>query len=464
MSEPGPRLALALRSDPATLQFDFGPAFLAPSAPPAPRPRSAPADPGQAAAGGPATAAPVTATSTAPVAATSVAPVAATSTAPVAATSIDPAADLPTEGANGAATGPARKKPRRLRAVPAEAATAAGAGSPEAATAGAASPEAATAAGAGSPEAAVPEVAVPEPVAVIAAGSAPVEVPAAPASSAAARSDEGLLIFDVETTGTDKRRDQVIELCIQFGLEPGARSRTWRFRPTVPISPGAQAVHGISLEDLADCPPFADCAEEISAIFAEAQVIVGYNLTFDIDMLQAEYERLRVAAAERGALPAARLDTRGKTVVDPYRLWQQCEPRSLQHAHQRFVGQSFEAAHSAEADVAATGRVLAGMLRSFGLDAHDWRGIAGVCDPQRPSWVGPTRHLQWDGPAIVITFGKHAGAQVHELARGEFRDYLRWVCDRDFPMHVREVCQRALELPADEFLAWVKAEHGQVTA
>ena len=429
MSEPGPRLALALRSDPATLQFDFGPAFLAPSAPPAPRPRFTPAAPGQAAAGGPAIA------------------------ASVAATSVDPAADGPTEGANGAATGPARKKPRRLRAVPAEAATAAGAASPEAAVA-----EAAVA------EVAVPEVAVPEPVAVIAAGSAPVEVPAAPAPAAAARSDEGLLIFDVETTGTDKRRDQVIELCIQFGLEPGARSRTWRFRPTVPISPGAQAVHGISLEDLADCPPFADCAEEISAIFAEAQVIVGYNLTFDIDMLQAEYERLRVAAAERGGLPAARLDTRGKTVVDPYRLWQQCEPRSLQHAHQRFVGQSFEAAHSAEADVAATGRVLAGMLRSFGLDAHDWRGIAGVCDPQRPSWVGPTRHLQWDGPAIVITFGKHAGAQVHELARGEFRDYLRWVCDRDFPMHVREVCQRALELPADEFLAWVKAEYGQVTA
>lgn len=281
---------------------------------------------------------------------------------------------------------------------------------------------------------------------------------------AAPRTDHGVLVFDVETTGTDKRRDQVIELCIQFGLEAGARSQTWRFRPTVPISPGAQAVHGISMEDLADCPPFAACAEEIAAIFAGAEVIVGYNLMFDIDMMTAEYERLRTAAAERGSLPVATLDVRNKTIVDPYRLWQQCEPRSLQHAHQRFVGQGFEAAHSASADVAATGRVLSGMLRSFGLDEHDWRGIASVCDPQRPSWVGPSRHLQWDGPAIVITFGKHAGSQVHELARGELRDYLRWICDRDFPFHVRDICRRALEVPADEFLGWARVQYGKSEA
>jgi DNA polymerase-3 subunit epsilon len=281
----------------------------------------------------------------------------------------------------------------------------------------------------------------------------------APAPPIIVRDDSRLLVFDVETTGTDKRRDQVIELCMQFGLE-GA-SRTWRFRPSVPISPGAQAVHGISIEDLADCPTFAECAEEIAALFVEADVIVGYNLSFDIDMLQAEYERMRVSAAERGSLPVAQMDVRGKIIVDPYRLWQQCEPRSLKHAHQRFVGADFEAAHSASADVAATGRVLAGMLKVFGLDNHDWRGVAGVCDPQRPSWVGPTRHLQWDGPSIVITFGKHAGAQVHELAKGEFRDYLRWVCDRDFPLHVREVCKQALDLPAEEFLGWVKGEYGQ---
>ena len=41
-----------------------------------------------------------------------------------------------------------------------------------------------------------------------------------------AMSEPNILIFDVETTGTDKQRDQVIELCAQFGLGDEAKSTT----------------------------------------------------------------------------------------------------------------------------------------------------------------------------------------------------------------------------------------------
>ncbi len=187
-----------------------------------------------------------------------------------------------------------------------------------------------------------------------------------------------IVIFDCETTGTDRQTDQVIELCIQRGLGDGAPSQTWRIKPAAPIHPGAQAVHGITPADLEGCPPFAEVAGDIAAVFAETDVIVGYNIAFDIDI----------------------------------RLWQQCEPRSLQHAHQRFVGNGFAAAHSASADVAATARVLAGMLREFQLADHDWDAIATRCDPQRTSpwavrasWVGPSRHLQWNGDVVVLGFG-----------------------------------------------------------
>jgi DNA polymerase-3 subunit epsilon len=265
-------------------------------------------------------------------------------------------------------------------------------------------------------------------------------------------SNASLLVFDVETTGTDKRRDQVIELCVQFGVADGSPSRTWRFRPQVPISPGAQNVHGISMEDLAGCPEFGQSADEIFALFSRAEVIVGYNLAFDIDMLQAEFERLR-----RGPI-----DFSGKTIVDAFRLWQQCEPRSLQHAHLRFVGDSFAAAHSASADVAATGRVLRGMLQAFGLAGRDWGAIAGVCDPQRSSWVGPSRHLQWDDAGeVIITFGKHSGAKMHLLAHGEDAGYLRWILDKDFPPHVAEICRSALSQTGPEFLVWARRRYGQ---
>lgn len=271
----------------------------------------------------------------------------------------------------------------------------------------------------------------------------PVVEVAAPMAEVAAlvRPERGVIVFDVETTGTDRRRDQVIELCVQFGLAEGAPHRTWRIKPDVAISPGAQAVHGISMDDLADCPRFVDVIEDIAAVFASAEVIVGYNLIFDIDMVSAEFERIG------RPLP----DWSSKTVVDPFRLWQQCEPRSLSHAHVRFVGSGFEAAHSAVADVAATGRVLSGMLRSFGLDDHDWRAVAGVCDPSRPNWVGPSRHLQWQGERVVMAFGKHSGTPLSQIERS----YLKWMADKDFPVHVGDICRKAAELAEPEFLAWV---------
>jgi DNA polymerase-3 subunit epsilon len=272
---------------------------------------------------------------------------------------------------------------------------------------------------------------------------------------------DGVLVFDVETTGTDRRRDQVIELCVQYGLEPGV-NRVWRFRPSVSMSPGAQAVHGISIEDLEDCPPFAACADEILQVFAEARVIIGYNIAFDIDMLQAEYERL--------ARPP--MEFAGKQIVDAFRLWQQCEPRSLQHAHLRFVGDSFAAAHSASADVAATGRVLQGMMEKFGLAGRDWQDLAKACDPEgrlmpnRSSWVGPSKHLQWnDEGHIVMTFGKHTGISLHKVA-SDHGDYLRWVIEKDFPSHVIEICRRAAELSRArdgeaELVAWARQRYGQ---
>jgi DNA polymerase-3 subunit epsilon len=298
-----------------------------------------------------------------------------------------------------------------------------------------------------------PVIAAADVAAAVAASRASLSSLGADLPLATATSPARVVVFDVETTGTDRRRDQVIELCVQLGLDDEAPSRTWRIKPSVAISPGAQAVHGISMDDLAGCPSFADCADDIVDIFRGVDVVIGYNLAFDIDMVQAEMERL-------GRPP---IDFHGKTIVDPFRLWQQCEPRSLQHAHQRFVGNGFAAAHSASADVAATGRVLQGMLRSFGLADRDWTAIATVCDPQRSSWVGPSRHLQWDtaGATIVFGFGKHQGTPVHALAASD-AGYLRWLLNKDdFPSHVLDICRRALELPGDELHSWARHRYGQ---
>ncbi|HET6612111.1 MAG TPA: 3'-5' exonuclease [Kofleriaceae bacterium] len=261
----------------------------------------------------------------------------------------------------------------------------------------------------------------------------------------------GIIVFDVETTGTDKRSDQIIELCVQLGLAHQAPTRVWRIKPDVPISPGAQAVHGISMQDLEDCPKFSEVADEVCEVIARADVLVGYNVAFDIDMIQAELARM-------GAAP---VDLSEKKIVDAFRLWQQCEPRSLQDAHRRFVGAEFACAHSAAADVSATGRVLLAMVEAFGLEGKGWNDIARVCEPDRRTWIGPTRHIRRGEDGLpILGFGRHAGAPLLSLAQGEGRGYLRWIIGRDFPPHVRDICQKLFELTPAEFLPWLESTYG----
>lgn len=251
-----------------------------------------------------------------------------------------------------------------------------------------------------------------------------------------------IIVLDVETTGKDRARDQVIELCMQLGLDEYSEFRTWRIKPSVPIHPEAQAVHGITVEQLADCPTFGSSAPQIAALLSAAEVIVGYNVAFDLDMIQAEFARA-------GYPP---LDLSTKQVVDVLRLWHHVEPRTLVAAHEKFCGESMTNAHAATADVAATARVLSAMLERFGLVERAWPELAAIADPfpGRDKWIGSSHHVQWreDGYA-VFAFGKHNGSRIDQVDTG----FLRWVLGKDFPSHVKDICHLALHKRGPELLA-----------
>lgn len=252
-----------------------------------------------------------------------------------------------------------------------------------------------------------------------------------------------IVVLDVETTGKERSTDQIIELCLQLGVGAGDESRVWRIRPAVPIHPEATAVHGITAADLVDCPVFADAFSEFRPLLEAADVIVGYNVAFDLDMLQAELSRAK--------LPP--LGLAGKQVVDVLRLWHHVEPRTLVAAHEKFCGQTLVDAHQASADVAATARVLGAMLAAFNLSDKSWPEIAAISDPfaKRATWLGPSFHVQWDpSGAVVFGFGKHKGCQVDQVDAG----FLRWVLAKDFPPHVKKICEVALERRR-QFKDWI---------
>lgn len=261
--------------------------------------------------------------------------------------------------------------------------------------------------------------------------------------SEAAHSAHKVVVMDVESTGKERATDQIIEMCIRFGIGADAPSRVWRIKPEVPIHPEATGVHGITMEAVAECPLFADLVGEFLPLIAGADVIVGYNVAFDLDMLQAELSRAKIPP----------LDLSGKQIVDVLRLWHHVEPRTLVAAHKKFCGAELVDAHQAEVDVAATARVLSSMLSTFGFTDKPWPEIAAISDPfaNRTTWLGPSHHIQWDeSGAVVFGFGKYKGKQVGHADAG----FLKWVLAKDFPPHVKKICQVVLERRR-QFDVWI---------
>ncbi len=107
--------------------------------------------------------------------------------------------------------------------------------------------------------------------------------------------DEGygkLLILDVETTGLKPHRDEVIALTILddhgsvlLDERFGARHHQQWSR--------AEAVHGISPNDVKGLPTIAARAGHVTEILHDAAGIIGYNLDFDLAFLRSAGVRWR---------------------------------------------------------------------------------------------------------------------------------------------------------------------------
>jgi DNA polymerase-3 subunit epsilon len=101
-------------------------------------------------------------------------------------------------------------------------------------------------------------------------------------------------VVDVETTGISARFNHIIEIgIVSFcGDEILNRYQTY-------INPGMELpffiteLTGITDRDLADAPSFGEVAQEIYALL-ENSVIVGHNLSFDIQFLKTEFFRVGI--------------------------------------------------------------------------------------------------------------------------------------------------------------------------
>ncbi|MBM4220857.1 MAG: DNA polymerase III subunit epsilon [Gammaproteobacteria bacterium] len=101
------------------------------------------------------------------------------------------------------------------------------------------------------------------------------------------------VVLDTETTGLEIRLGhRVIELgCVEL-VNRRRTSRTLHhyLQPDRDIDPGAQEVHGISIDMLQGKPRFGEIAEDFLEFIAGAELVI-HNAEFDVGFLNAELGR-----------------------------------------------------------------------------------------------------------------------------------------------------------------------------
>lgn len=116
----------------------------------------------------------------------------------------------------------------------------------------------------------------------------------------------GILIagLDTETTGISfEKGHRIMEIAMSiYDFDPITNESkhkgafTQRINPQRPVDPGAQAVHGISYEEVAMCPIWEDIAPKVVKIMGATKIIVAHNGdSFDLPFIT--HELLRVGCA-----------------------------------------------------------------------------------------------------------------------------------------------------------------------
>lgn len=242
-----------------------------------------------------------------------------------------------------------------------------------------------------------------------------------------------LVVFDLESTGTNARFDCIVEFAA-IKIHPDSRRETFVFRvnPGRPIPPEATAVHGISDADVAGEPPFRDRAAEVKAFLSGCD-FSGFGIArFDIPMLEHEMERA-----------GQPLDLSDVRIVDCLRIFHRKEPRDLSAALRFYCNRELTDAHSAMADTEASLAVLFGQLERYPDLPGDVAGLQDMGCVQDDTAVDPDGKLRWRDGEVVIAFGQKSGMRLRDMAQHE-PGYLRWMLNKDFSVEIKDIARRAL--------------------
>lgn len=263
-----------------------------------------------------------------------------------------------------------------------------------------------------------------------------------------------LVIFDLETTGTDLSKDRIVEIAMikvhpdgTVEKKPEQRGAAHRLliNPGRPIPVETSMIHGIYDEHVADKPTFKQYAKSMAA-FLEGCDLGGYNSNrFDVPFLAEEFLRAGID-----------FDLEERNLIDVQNIFHKMEQRTLRAAYKFYCGKTIEGAHEALPDTEATLEVLLAQLDRYkdtvvdvsddetvGPVPQDMEALGAFCQRQ-PFADLAGRFVYDDAGDVLFNFGQHKGKPVTEVLTAN-PGYFGWMMGADFPEYTKKVLKRVHE-------------------
>ena len=237
-----------------------------------------------------------------------------------------------------------------------------------------------------------------------------------------------IIFFDLETTGLDIAKDRIVELCY-IRVEPNGNeeARSMRINPEMHIPEVASSVHGITDDDVKDCPTFADVAPQLAATF-EGCDLAGFNSNrFDLPLLAEEFMKAGV-----------NIDLSHVQAIDVQNIYHKLEKRTLAAAYKFYCGRDLENAHSAMADTQATSE---GWLAHLDHNTKDRQNDVDFL----AEFSRMNRNIDFAGRFVydesgkeLINFGKYKGKAIKDVLSRD-PGYYSWIMQGDFTLNTKQV-------------------------
>lgn len=237
-----------------------------------------------------------------------------------------------------------------------------------------------------------------------------------------------IIFFDLETTGLDIAKDRIVELCY-IRVEPNGNeeARSMRINPEMHIPEVASSVHGITDDDVKDCPTFADVAPQLAATF-EGCDLAGFNSNrFDLPLLAEEFMKAGV-----------NIDLSHVQAIDVQNIYHKLEKRTLAAAYKFYCGRNLENAHSALADTQATYEVLQAQLDHYPNDLQNDVDFLAEFSRMNRNIDFAGRFVYDESGKELINFGKYKGKAIKDVLSRD-PGYYSWIMQGDFTLNTKQV-------------------------